>query len=938
VNQVSDVQETPLLITKFYMPLARANLVFRERLLQRLEAGLQQRHGLVLITAPAGYGKTTLAAAWLNATAASPRPRQKTAWLALDEAENDPARFIACILAAFAQVGLDTGQRVRKVLEQGSSFSAVAASAALIEDFTQAAIVGMPHLLVLDDYHRIQNSSVHELIQFLVEQLPFPLHLVLLTREDPPLPLARWRVQNRITELRAKDLRFTVDETTEFFHHSMSLDLSAELLSLLAMRTEGWAAGLQLAALSMQNHADPAAFVQYFAGDDRQVVDYLGDEVLARQPTPLLRFLLCTSILERMCGELCEALLPDLQDAAGSVEAVDNSLPMSIGQRILEALERRNLFVTPLDNRRHWYRYHHLFADLLRHRLQVSVDAATIAELHRRAAHWCAEHGLATEAVTHALAAGDSDLAAELVERALAASATWSGGHVGMWRTWWRALPPQTFTRRPLLCLRISRALYLAGHIEEAEHLLGEAEHALKKAPENYANVVSLQAQAAVHRAAVAAMRGETRHAIDATEAALPQLPQEEKLARARAFDTLGMAYELCGDLDRAIRAYWEASTLAEAAGVQYLVVNARCEAAMVQFAQGQLHQALQTCDAVIDLMAAEDATAPPLGLAYAIRGEIWREQNQLEAAEASLLAGIERSQAGGITDDLRHEYLFLARLRCAQGEYTHAHIALQQVDALLQDYGIPRLSSIVEAHRVRIWLAEGWLAPAVRWAETYALHTATEYRRDFEELTLARVWLAAARSDAAVALLERLRVEAEAGQMTGCVIESYALLALAYAQGGKAEAARAALDHALALAAPAGYARVFLDEGQPMLDLLHRVAGSDGAGPYAGRLLARSQPQAHPAAQRDTAAQPVAIWREVIDDANQTLREPLTARELEVLALLARRFTNDEIARELVVSLPTVKSHVAHIYAKLGVNGRKEAVACAARLGILSA
>ena len=937
MNQTGNDQEIPLLSTKFYMPVARPGLVSRVRLLQRLEAGLQQRHGLLLIAAPAGYGKTTLAAAWLSEHATAFRPGRKTTWLTLDEAENEPARFIACVRAAFAQVGLDLGQRAQRMVERGPSFAPAAVGAALLEDLAHAMVADTPHLLVLDDYHRIQNSVLHALVQFLVEHLPPPFHLVLLTREDPPLPLARWRVQNRITELRTKDLRFTVDETTEFFHHSMSLDLSAELLSLLAMRTEGWAAGLQLAALSMQNHADPAAFVQYFAGDDRQVVDYLGDEVLARQPAPLLRFLLCTSILDRMCGELCEALLPNLQDAAGSVEAVDNSLPMSIGQRILEALERRNLFVTPLDNRRHWYRYHHLFADLLRHRLQVSVDATTIAELHRRAARWCAEHGLATEAVMHALAAGDSDLAAELVERALAASATWSGGHVGMWRAWWRALPSQTFTRRPLLCLRISRALYLAGHIEEAEHLLDEAEHALKKAPESYANVVSLQAQAAVHRAAVAAMRGETRHAIDATEAALPQLPQEEKLARARAFDTLGMAYELCGDLDRAIRAYWEASTLAEAAGVQYLVVNARCEAAMVQFAQGQLHQALQTCDAVIDLMAAEDATAPPLGLAYAIRGEIWREQNRLEAAEASLLAGIERSHTGGITDDLRHEYLFLARLRCAQGEYTHAHIALQQVDALLQDYGIPRLSSIVEAHRVRIWLAEGWLAPAVRWAETYALHTATEYRRDFEELTLARVWLAA-RSDAAVALLERLRVEAEAGQRTGCVIESYALLSLAYAQGGKAEAARAALDHALALAAPAGYARVFLDEGQPMLDLLHRVAGSDGAGPYAGRLLARSQPQAHPAAQPDTAAQPVAIWREVTDDANQTLREPLTARELEVLALLARRFTNDEIARELVVSLPTVKSHVAHIYAKLGVSGRKEAVACAARLGILSA
>lgn len=936
MNQTAGIQEIPLLTTKFYMPPARPGLVSRERLVRRLDAGLQARHPLILITAPAGYGKTTLAAEWLNANNTSTHPRGKAAWLSLDAAENDPARFIACVLAAFEQAGFDIGQHVRRTLERAPSFSAAAVGAALLEDLTHAGVAGTPLLLVLDDYHRIQNSVLHETVQFLVERSPFSLHLVLLTREDPPLPLARWRVKNRMTEVRARDLRFTVDETSEFFQRTMPLALSAEVLSLIEMRTEGWAAGLQLAALSMQDHVDPAAFVQYFAGDDRQVVDYLGDEVLARQPAPLLRFLLCTSILERMCGELCEALLPDLQDAAQFVEeAADNFMPVAIGQRILAALERRNLFVTPLDNRRHWYRYHHLFADLLRHRLQVSVDATTIAALHRRAAHWCANHGLATEAVTYALCADDSDLAAELVERALAASVTWSGGNVGMWRAWWRALPTHTFARRPLLCLRISRALYLAGHMEEAEHLLDEAEQALKKAPERYDNVASLQAQAAVHRAAVAAMRGEIRRAIDATEDALQRLPQDEKLARARAFDTLGMAYELCGDLERAIHAYREASTLAGVAGVQYLVINARCEAAMVQITQGRLYQALQTCDTVLDLMAAEDAMAPPLGLAYAIRGEVWREQNLLEAAEASLLAGIERSHAGGITDDLRHEYLFLARLRCAQGKYARAHSALQQVDALLQEYGIARLSDIVEAHRVRIWLAEGWLAPAARWAESYVSRTATEYRRDFEELTLARVWLASARTGAAVTLLERVCAEAERGGWAGCVIESYALLALAHAQGDKAEAALAALDHALALAAPEGYARIFLDEGQPMLDLLQRVAGTGRVGLYATQLLAHSQYKPQP----DAAAPLVTAPREVADDdANQALLEPLTARELEVLALLARRFTNDEIARELVVSLPTVKTHTAHIYAKLGAGGRKEAVSRAIRLGILSA
>lgn len=961
VNQTANIQESSLLTTKLFMPPVRSALVPRTRLLQRLDAALEQQHQLILVTAPPGYGKTTLAATWLETTwlgtdATPARRRGRVAWLSLDEAENEPTRFFAHVQAAFQQAGLEIGQRVRSVLEHTQPFSANITGAALIEELVHTTASDASLLLVLDDYHRIQNGDLHETVQFLVEHAPLSFHLILLTREDPPLPLARWRVQNRITELRARDLRFTIDEASEFFHRTMPLNLSMELLSLLEKRTEGWAAGLQLAALSLQDHADPAAFVKAFAGDDRQVVDYLGDEVLKHLPESLRRFLLYTSILERLCGELCEAILADaIEDwQAGGAESI-GAFQGAVGQRILEVLDRRNLFLTPLDNRRLWYRYHHLFADLLHHHLQVSVGAAKIAELHRRAARWYADHGFAADAVNHALSAEDSGLAAELIERAFANSATWSGGEVALWQAWWRALPPQALRDRPLLQLRISRALYLAGHVEEAEQLLGEVSRALQKDPARFDNVDSLAAQVAVHRAAVAAMRGESQRAIDMTEGALRRLPEDEHLTRARAYDTLGMAYELRGDLEYALRAYWKASALAETAGVRYLVVNARCEAAMVQVVRGELHHARQICRAVIDLLAPEDAKTPPLGLAYAIIGEIRREQNLLEAAERALLEGIECSQAGGITDDLRHEYLFLARLRCSQKVYADAHTALQQVDALLRIYRIPRLFDVVDAYRARVWLAEGRIASAERWAETYTHQKPAEYLRDVEALTLARVWMATARTAEATALLEHLLQAASAAKRTGRVIECHALLAMGYAQSDKQEAALASLRRALVLAEPEDYARLFLDEGQPMSDLLHRTVSTDVAGRYAERLLAMTAATERKLARPDASAHmPVrveseqATWRpDIGDDKNdgalplssdQVLIEPLTDRELEVLTLLAMRYTNDEIARQLVISLPTVKTHAAHIYAKLGVSGRKEAVTRARRLGILAA
>ncbi|MBK8798677.1 MAG: AAA family ATPase [Anaerolineales bacterium] len=933
VNQAAEARELPLLATKFYIPPVRSRFVARERLLQRLESGVAQQRRFGLIVAPAGYGKTTLAAEWLATYTGAEHLHTRVAWLSLEEAENEPARFFAWVLATLRRMDRSIGSRTEQLLRDAAAFSAAACGAALIEDLAEAAGVDAPLLLLLDDYHRIENRELHAAVELLVEHAPASFHLILMTREDPPLPLARWRVQNRMMEVRARDLRFTLDETADFLRRVMALALPEALIEVLSTRTEGWVAGLQLAALSLFEHADPAQFVRKFAGDDRQVVDYLGDEVLARQPEALQRFLLATSVLDRLCGALCEAVASSdvFSSVFSSRAAVDNTAavaPLSTGQQILERLERRNLFVVPLDHRRRWYRYHHLFADLLRHHLEISVDAAAVADLHRRAALWYAEAGYAADAVHHALCAADVDLAAALIESALASSATWSGGDVGAWRAWWRALPASVLHARPLLSLRLARALYLAGQIDEAEHLLDEAERLLRQKPEAYAAVDELLAQAAVHRAAVAALRGDSQPAIDAIERALAALPAAAHLIRARAHDTLGLAYELQGETTRAEHAYLEAATLAETAGVRYLVVNARAEAAMVQIAQGELARGAQTCQSLIDSLAPVDDDTPPLGLARAILGEIRREQNALQEAEALLLAGMAHSEAGGITDDLRHEHLFLARLRQSQGDYAGALAALRVLETLLQPYRIPRLFGLMAAQRARVWLAEGHLAPAAAWAAAYAGGEPADYLREVEDLTLARVWLATNQVNDAAALLAQTSMVAERGGRIGCVIECLTLRALALAQQGEEKAALSSLNRALARAEPEGYARVFLDEGRLMLDLLYRAAADEGSAPYAGRLLSI-------AGEAKRGASPL---HATADATEPELIEPLTERELEVLALLASRFTNQEIARHLVVSLPTVKTHAAHIYAKLGVDGRREAVARARRLGLLSA
>jgi LuxR family maltose regulon positive regulatory protein len=917
---------SPLLAAKLFVPVVQQPGVARPHLLERLDQGLHQHHALFLLSAPAGYGKTALTAAWLAHLRVRCTPPPKIAWLSLDPADSDAERFFFGLLLALERVGLPSHGSLHALFQQTEPPTLEALGHAFLEDIVMTLTrVEAPLLLVLDDLHRLTSTELHATLQWVLDRLPPGCHLVILTREDPLLSLARWRVQKRVTEIRARDLRFSASEAAEFLNRIMALDLDEQLVAALAMRTEGWIAGLQLAALSLEHETDPAQFVATFAGDDRQVVDYLLDEVLTRQPSALRRFLLRTAILERMTGSLCDALLaPAVTRAAAEHTRHDPVSPD--GQAVLAELERRNLFLVALDNRRQWYRYHHLFGDLLRAHLTMSVDQDEITELHLRAARWHAEQGYTAEAVNHALTAHADDLAAQFIEDALARPVTWSRGNMGQLRDWWQALPEYALRDRPLLWLRISRALYLSGQFDEATHLLDAAARTLCDQESRHPERESLLAQATVYRAAIWAMRGDAQRALDATLTALDDLPQAEILPRARAYDTLGLAFELLGDADKAVWFYVEAAVLAEEAGVLYLAVNARCEAAQVQILQGQLRQALASCRAAIALGERSDPDLPPLGLARAIIAEIQREQNQLELAQRGLEAAIACSRQVNIIDDLRHEYFYLARLCQAKGDVAAGLVALQEAELLLHAYKTPRLTQRLMAHRVRLWLAQGQLRAAQRWADEF--EAPAGYLAEMEWLTVVRVRLAQGKAEWVRDEMMRLLPDAEAAGRLGTALEARMLLALAQAALGHDDAAELLAD-ALVLAEPEGFVRLFLDEGSAMVALLHRIDPGHAGAAYSRHLLDLAE--VSPARTRESLLQ-LSEGEGLIE----TLIETLSEREQEVLNLLAERLTNDEIAQRLVISLATVKSHTAHIYAKLDVGDRRAAVARARSIGLL--
>src|SRR6476661_1368551 len=907
----------PLLETKLHVPRWRRNLVARSRLSERLSRGAES--ALTLVSAPAGFGKTTLLAEWLAVAAAGGR---SVAWLSLDQRDNDPALFWTYLVAALNTGAAGGGPGALSLLQPPQP-PGEAGLVALLNDLD--AILN-DVVLVLDDYHVIDARDVQDALAFLLEHLPPQIHLVIASRTDPPLPLARLRGRGELAEIRSADLRFTPGEAAAYLNEVMGLGLTAADVAALEERTEGWIAALQLAALSMQGREDVTAFIDGFAGDDRYIVDFLAEEVLQRQPEQVQHFLLQTSILDRLSGPLCDAVTG--QDG---------------GKAKLAALERGNLFLVPLDDRRQWYRYHQLFADVLHARLR-DEQADDVPELHRRASRWHEQNGEPSEAIRHALAAGDFGRAADLIE--LAIPAMRRNRQEAAVLGWLERLPDEVVRVRPVLSVGFAGTLLADGEYEGVEARLRDAERWLggatgsgatgigegSQAPAAEMVVVDdaefrrLPAEIELYRAAQALVRGDGPGTVRHARRALELAPADEHLGRASAAALMGLAFWASGDLEAGHSGYAECMAGLRRAG--HIADTFGCAIALadIRRTQGRLGEAMRTYEQ--DLQRASQPGGPVLrGTAdmHVGMSELHRERDDLLAATRQLLRSHELGEHTGLPQNRYRWRVAMARIREAEGDPGGALDLLDEAERLYVGDFFPNVRP-VPALRARVRVALGELGEALGWARERGLSVDDDlsYLREFEHMTLARVLLArhaAERAERpvheATRLLERLLRAAEEGRRTGSVIEILVLQALTHQARGDIPAALVSLRRALTLAEPESYVRIFADEGPPMASLLRAAAKLRIAPSYVRRLLA--------AVNKTGDSTP----------ASQGLIEPLSERELDVLRLLGTDLGGPDIARELIVSLNTVRTHTKNIYAKLGVNNRRAAVRRARELDL---
>ena len=900
----------PLLETKLHVPRWRRNLVARPRLSERLSRGAES--ALTLVSAPAGFGKTTLLAQWLAAAAAGER---SVAWLSLDQRDNDPALFWTYLVAA---LNADAPGEGAGTLLQPPQPPNEAGLVALLNDLDA---ISNDVVLVLDDYHVIDARDVQDAMAFLLEHLPPQIHLVIASRTDPPLPLARLRGRGELAEIRAADLRFTPGEAAAYLNEVMGLVLTAADVAALEGRTEGWIVALQLAALSMQGREDVTAFIDGFAGDDRYIVDFLAEEVLQRQPEHVQHFLLQTSILDRLSGPLCDAVTG--QDG---------------GKAKLAALERGNLFLVPLDDRRQWYRYHQLFADVLHARLR-DEQPDDVPDLHRRASGWHEQNGEPSEAIRHALAAGDSGRAADLIE--LAIPAMLRSRQEAAVLAWLELLPDEVIRVRPVLSVGFAGALLAGGEFEAVEARLRDAEGWLdgatdigRRSPAPAAEMVvvdnaefrRLPAEIELYRAAQALVGGDGPGTARHARRALELSPADDHLGRASAAALMGLASWASGDLEAGYSGYAECTAGLRRAG--HIADTFGCAIALadIRRTQGRLGEAMRTYEQA--LQRASHPGGPVLrGTAdmYVGMSELHRERDDLPAATQQLLRSQELGEHTGLPQNRYRWRVAMARIREAEGDLGGALDLLNEAERLYVGDFFPNVRP-VPALKARVRVAQGELGEALGWARERGLTADDDlsYLREFEHITLARVLLArytAERAERpiqeATRLLEGLLRAAEEGQRTGSVIEILVLQALARQAQDDVPAALASLRRALTLAEPEGYVRIFADEGPPMASLLRAAAKLRIAPGYVRRLLA--------AVNKTGDGTP----------ASQGLTEPLSERELDVLRLLGTDLGGPEIARELIVSLNTVRTHTKNIYAKLGVNNRRAAVRRARELDL---
>jgi LuxR family maltose regulon positive regulatory protein len=899
--------DAPILATKLYIPPPRSNLVPRPRLITRLDEGLRLGHKLSLISASAGSGKTTLLSEWafhcrfgiadfgLSSHDGPIRHPQSAihnqiAWLSLDEDDNDPARFWTYVVAALQTVHPQLAQSVLPMLQGPQPPPARSILTPLLNE---VATLSEPIILVMDDYHLITTGTIHDGVAFLLDHLPQQVHMVIATRADPPLPIARLRARGQLTELRADDLRFTTEEVAAFLNEAMRLNLQPQDIAALEARTEGWISGLHMAALSMQGREDAHAFIEAFTGGHQYILEYLIEEVLNQQPEPVQRFLLQTSILDRLCAPLCDAVrfghAETPRSSFGTAAALD---PTVSGQQTLEYLERANLFIVPLDDKGLWYRYHHLFGDLLRKRLGQAVPPEQLSELHRRASQWHEENGLLEQAVKHARAAGDFERIAQIAERAAGASLL--DARLTALLRWADVLPQDVLCVHPHLQIYHAWALYMNGHINAAQQALGDCRQALE---------------------------------------ALPPSPENDALRRAltRLLDIIdmiakGFMYSVDDKIEEAIRVCNQARDMALEDGHVFLAAQATEGLALAQYYQGHLRASAQSCQQVIDL-AAQSAVQAPLGAAgYVELAGVHIEWNDLKKATDLLNKALALCREWGIVQTLNEAYTAQSHLLQIKGDIEAAWDVLDKAREFSSMEGDHSMVNFrLATQQARLNLAAGEPEKVVRWVEgTLAAFLSGEgLPAAFIvtlQTTLARAYLAQDKAEEALAALEPLLTPAEAAGAFLHAIEVCALKALALHALSDTSAALTALGRSLALAEPEGFVRVYLNEGPPMARLLRKAAARGIQAKYVNKLLDE-----------------FSVWEYKGVGENPTLLDPLTPRERDVLHLISQGLSNKDIAEKLVIALNTVKRHTSSIYGKLGVKSRTQAVARARELGLLS-
>lgn len=945
-----------ILSTKLNIPQPRPNLVSRPRLIQRLEEGLIYK--VTLLSAPAGFGKTTLLSDWVNQSGNS------FAWLSLDEGDNELSRFWSYVIAAIQSMYPEVaGSSLAKL--QASGFSGTGQKTEiedilieLINDIENPSINGKraveEFFFVLDDYHLITSQAIHESLTFLLDNLPAKMHLIISTRRDPALQIPRLRARGQLMELRVHDLLFTPDEAATFLNDVMGLELSPEEINILESKTEGWIAGLQMAALALQspgssdmiltrpspitrpgvdhNNSD---FFKSFSGEHPFVLDYLAEEVLNIQQEDTRNFLLTTSILDYLTGDLCDA-----------ISERDNS------QTILEQLSRANLFILSLDNQSHWFRYHHLFRDFLRERL-VQTKAIHVNALHHKASTWYQRHGQLEHAIKHTLQAEDFDRAADLIEEISRTGVVISEPSIVL--GWLEEIPPEIIKARPELGLSYATVLLSLGNLESVEAYLVDVERVIDGAS-HAINDVSLEeddsnsevksdaipdlsevkaraylGKIAAIRSVVVCYQGDASTAVTLSQKALDDLPEIDLFWRGVM--AINIALNLSGIVGSKDLLIDASHILAEAAEESkanedfYTAIFALGRHGDLQRIQGKLRESVKDYQESIRLGGLGGQTLPSTGISHVGLGEVMYEWNELEQAERHLLESINLGKRSGDVDMLGEGYISLSRVKWALGDLHAANEILDQARSIGKSSNIAWIIGRVNAYQTIFWLTQGMIAPAIEWSLHSGLSEGEDigYRREREFTTLARVYLAQNAITQALSLLDWLNDIADSKGMTANKLEISTLQALAYQAQGDSTQAVKILESTLSVAESEGYVRLFIDEGEPMARLLRKAVSSGSALDYAARLLSsmgQAPAKIYPSPEPDPGIEP--------------LIEPLSERELQVLALIASGASNREISEELVLALGTVKKHINNIFGKLNVNSRTQAVARARQLNLL--